>query len=124
MIRAFLKTGFLQGLKGPSSLKGFFSKRRSNEFEEKNGDFPMELYDVHNLDSCPWPKTPEGQYVKEFLSPLIQKGVNAFIDNIRTDLRVLVWDDLVLPVTINQTEYENSYVCSPYSYYVSYAKES
>ena len=29
-----------------------------------------------------------------------------------------------MPITINEAEYDNSYVCSPYSYYISYAKES
>src|SRR5690606_7977406 len=29
----------------------------------------------------------------------------------------------VFPVTINNTEWSNSYVCSPYTAYISYAKE-
>src|SRR5690606_35106137 len=31
--------------------------------------------------------------------------------------------DLVLPITVNKAEYENSYVCSPYTHYVSYARQ-
>lgn len=66
----------------------------------------------------------EGQYARRLLTPLIENGVSKYIDNIHTDMRVLIVDDLVLPVTVNDGEYENSYVCSPYSYYISYAKES
>ena len=61
--------------------------------------------------------------VEKFLTPLIEKGVSAHIKNVKTDLRVLVCGDHFFPVTINETEYENSYVCSPFSYFISYAKE-
>ncbi len=84
----------------------------------------LELYDHSNLADCPWPQNADGQYAKAFLTPLIKQGVKAYIENVQTDLRVLVCDDVVLPVTINEAEYDNSYVCSPYSYYISYAKES
>lgn len=83
-----------------------------------------QLYDKNTIDQCPWPQTEEGMYAKNLLVPLIKKGVTHYISNIETDLRVLVWNDLVLPITINQKEYHNSYVCSPYSYYISYAKKS
>src|SRR5205085_12541895 len=56
--------------------------------------------------------------------PLIKNGVSHYIENIDTDLHALVWDDIILPITVNDAEYDNSYVCSPYSYFVSYAKES
>lgn len=84
----------------------------------------LALYDANQLDQCPWPQTVEGEYTRKFVTPLMKRGVSTYIENIRTDLRVLVGDQVVLPVTINQAEYENSYVCSPYSYYISYAKES
>lgn len=84
----------------------------------------LRLYDAHQLEQCPWPQNIEGEYARRFLTPMIKRGVSTYIENIQTDLRVLVWDDLVLPISINETEYENSYVCSPYSYYISYAKES
>ena len=82
------------------------------------------LYDAHHLEHCPWDQTLNGHYAKAFLTPLIKTGVSQYIENIQTDLRALVIDEWILPVTINQAEYENSYVCSPYSYYISYAKNS
>lgn len=90
----------------------------------EKGKSAIGLFGAENLASCPWPDTEEGRYVRQFFVPLISKGVSAYIENVKTDLRVLVWDELILPVTINEAEYENAYVCSPFSYFVSYAKES
>ncbi len=46
------------------------------------------------------------------------------IENVRTDFRVLsIADRWFLPVTINETEFENSYVCSPYTACVTYSIE-
>jgi len=82
------------------------------------------LYSSQNIDEMSWPTTSDGEYAKNFLTPLIKNGVQHYIDNIETEMRVLQIDDLALPVTINNTEYHNSYVCSPYGQYVSYAQES
>lgn len=46
------------------------------------------------------------------------------IENVRTDFRILSIDDRwFLPVTINETEFDNSYVCSPYTACVTYSIE-
>lgn len=55
-------------------------------------------------------------YVKEF-----GENTATFILNINTDLRLLQIGDLYVPVSINEREFNNSYVCSPYTHYVSYA---
>jgi len=81
----------------------------------------IKLYDRSTIDQLPWPNTPDGQYAKDYLFPLIKEGTHKFIDNVQTNLQALTIDDLVLPITINDAEYENSYVCSPYCQYVSYA---
>lgn len=61
--------------------------------------------------------------MRDSFLPLFQKGVTAFIENVNTQLFLLEIDDLILPVTLNNAEFENSYVCSPYTHYVSYALE-
>lgn len=58
-----------------------------------------------------------------YLLPLMTQSPDAYIANAHTELYALVLDDLVIPVTVNEDEYDNSYVCSPYTHYVSYAKE-
>jgi hypothetical protein len=80
----------------------------------------ISLYDETNIQSCPWPKTPQGVDAKEFLEPLITKGINHFVDNIHVKMAVLIVNDQAIPITVNDRE-ENSFVCSPYSHYVSYA---
>lgn len=82
------------------------------------------LYQAHNIDECIWPETADGRYAQASLTPLIKEGVSKYIDNIHTKMGVLKIDDVVLPITVNEAEYSNSYVCSPYSFYISYAKES
>ncbi|WP_018343224.1 hypothetical protein [Cytophaga aurantiaca] len=48
----------------------------------------------------------------------------ALIQNVDTEIRFIqIQHSLVFPVTINNAEWDNSYVCSPYTAYVTYAKE-
>ncbi|MDG0809164.1 GNAT family N-acetyltransferase [Cohnella rhizosphaerae] len=47
----------------------------------------------------------------------------AFVGNVHTRLLVMSVDGVPVPVTVNDTEYANSYVCSPYTHYVSYARQ-
>jgi len=46
-----------------------------------------------------------------------------FIKNIKTDIEILNVEQQFFPITINRTEYKNSYVCSPYTAYISYARD-
>lgn len=84
----------------------------------------IRLYDRTTLYCCSWPKNAQGEYAKNYLAPLMMQGVNSYIKNVQTNLYLLVWDQIILPITVNDTEYENAYVCSPYSYYISYASHS
>lgn len=102
--------------------KSYFSSRSYINTVSLN--LPIELFDRSNIDSLVWPANEEGTYAKNFLTPLIKEGVKHYIDNIQTEMKVLKIDDLILPFTINDAEYDNCYVCSPYSYYISYAKAS
>ncbi len=46
------------------------------------------------------------------------------ISNVDTETKVLsIEDKWFLPVTINHTEWKNSYVCSPYTAFITYSKE-
>lgn len=80
----------------------------------------MLLYDKSSIDRLLWPNTNEGRYAKNYLSPLIKNDAKSFIDNVETALLALQDKNLILPITVNDKEYSNSYVCSPYSQYISY----
>jgi hypothetical protein len=52
----------------------------------------------------------------------MREGTDRFIRNANTTLLLLRTDELALPVTVNEGEYDNTYVCSPYTHYIRYAK--
>lgn len=82
------------------------------------------LFNRENIDTCPWPDTDEGRYAQAALTPLIKNGVSSYIRNVKTQLYVLICDSLVIPVSVNDAEYDNAHVCSPYSYFISFAEQS
>jgi hypothetical protein len=79
----------------------------------------IQIYHSSTIDLLQWPETEEGQYAKKYLYPLIKNGARHYIDNTETEMIVIKVDDVVFPATINNAEYENSYVCSPYTLYVN-----
>ncbi|MFB9274363.1 GNAT family N-acetyltransferase [Cohnella cellulosilytica] len=83
----------------------------------------VELYEAANIGDYDWPNDEYGRYAKRYLLPLLQEGSERFVRNVRTRLLLLAVDGIPLPVTVNEEEYDNSYVCSPFTHYVSYAKQ-
>lgn len=83
----------------------------------------IHLFDKSEIDRIPAPTTLFSMAAYKYLLPIIKSGSETYIANIQTDLRLLVFRDLYLPVTINDTEWNNSYVCAPYTHYISYARE-
>ncbi|WP_312473406.1 hypothetical protein [Neobacillus sp.] len=83
----------------------------------------IQLHDIHTINNIDWDSKRDGEYVKNYFTPILQYGINHYIKNVNTSVYLLEIDDLVIPVTVNEKEFENSYVCSPYTHYISYAKE-
>lgn len=83
----------------------------------------ISLYDPTTIDTLPWPNSEVATLAKNYWVPLMKAGSSQFIDNVNSQLLALTIDNLVLPVTVNHRELENSYVCSPYSHYITYSKE-
>lgn len=59
--------------------------------------------------------------VKVFFTQLLLNGVDKYIENVQAQLLLLPWGGQFIPITVNDAQYDNSFVCSPYSHYVSYA---
>jgi len=78
----------------------------------------MRLYSSLDMEKIPWGDAPRQSYLK----PLLKEGSEAFIANVNSQLYILHIDDLFIPITLNNQEYSNSYVCSIYSYLL-YAEE-
>lgn len=81
------------------------------------------LYDKETLGRLAWPASDDGEYARRYLVPLLQQSAAAFIPNVATTMAALTVSGKVLPVTINDADYGNAYVCSPYTHYVSYARQ-
>ena len=71
-----------------------------------------------------WAKQEEIKGKVKWFSKMFESPSQLLIDNVDTQYRVLyVNEELFFPVTINETEWHNSFVCSPYSAYAEYTKE-
>jgi hypothetical protein len=70
-----------------------------------------------------WPATDDGDYARRYLGPFLTRGPEAYIANAHTALYALRAGPVLLPVTAAEFHLDNSYVCSPYAHYVSYALE-
>ncbi|MGK0414858.1 MAG: hypothetical protein ACJA1B_003087, partial [Polaribacter sp.] len=71
-----------------------------------------------------WAKQEELTGIVGDFSKIISPNSQLLIENVRTEYRVLrVRKEVFFPVTINHTEWENSFVCGPYAAYTAYAKE-
>lgn len=82
----------------------------------------MKIYSSQQWSEIPWPNTIEGQHLKNLIEPQLRYGTDHFISNVDSQLFILHINDCFIPVSVNEKEYSNSYVCSLYSY-LSYAEE-
>jgi hypothetical protein len=81
----------------------------------------VELCGPEGLASFHWPEGTD--YERAFLTPLVRDGARPYIANIDTRMMLLRVGNIVMPVTVNEREYDNSYVCSPYTAVISYPLE-
>lgn len=70
-----------------------------------------------------WQELPDG-ILKSYSALFAENKVSDLIKNVQTEYKILqVTENLFFPVSINDTEWNSSYVCSPYTAYVLYAQE-
>jgi hypothetical protein len=81
----------------------------------------MRLLDPRAMGAADWPAGSEK--LRAYAEAFAREGAERFIANLRTRVMVLCGADWALPVTINDADYDNCYVCSPYTAYAPYAKE-
>ena len=81
----------------------------------------VELFTRENISSLTWPSTPDGDYARRYLLPMILDGAQKYIKNIyNTRLMLVKVDEVIIPITISDFHPDNTYTVSPYSHYVSY----
>ena len=69
------------------------------------------------------PKSRQAAFVYQYMQPFMQLGSRRLISNLQTQTMLLEVDGILLPVTKNETQYQNSYVTSLFTHYIAYAKE-
>ena len=71
-----------------------------------------------------WPATPDGDYARRFLSPLLEEGTAAFVANVATAMQIVRVGAVTLPITVGPpASTTTGYVASPFNQYVTYAGE-
>ena len=81
----------------------------------------VELFTLENISSLIWPSTPDGDYARRYLLPMMLDGAQKYIKNIyNTRLMLVKVDEVIIPITISDFHPDNTYTVSPYSHYVSY----
>jgi len=82
------------------------------------------LYDRADVDRLSWPDTPDGDYARRVLGPLVRDGAERFIANVHAEVRALAVDGIVLPLVLADPSRggTDSYVVSPTNHYVDYAR--
>lgn len=83
----------------------------------------ISIYDATTIDSLEWPNTPDGEYAKAFLIPIVKNSISHYIDNIEAQLYVFKITNYVFPVVAVTENNTNSWICSPYGHYISYGQE-
>lgn len=63
------------------------------------------------------------EYARRFLSPIMAEGTRAFVQNIDCQMGIAQTNGVLLPFTVTEFLPNNSYVCSPFNHYVTYARE-
>ncbi|MCC7247832.1 MAG: GNAT family N-acetyltransferase [Lysobacter sp.] len=67
---------------------------------------------------------PEGRDMeRRYIDGIASGGVESMVANVRTRWRVLRMGDRIFPLTIDDGDIGDSYVCQPHSAYVLYARE-
>lgn len=81
---------------------------------------PPELFDPLVGPARGWP--PTAAMERDMLTEFCRLGTPALVANLRTGVHGLQSEGRVLPVTVNETEYGDAYVCLPHTAYALYAK--
>lgn len=80
-----------------------------------------ELFTRENIDLLDWPSTPDGDYARRYLLPMMTDGPQKYIRNVyNTQVMIAKVEDTILPITATDFHLQNTYTCSPYSHYISY----
>ena len=68
-------------------------------------------------------ETPLGETGRTWFAPVLAHGTLVCASNLDTRMAFLQAGGFEFPLTVNDEEWENSWFCSPWTHYISYARE-
>lgn len=74
----------------------------------------IRLYDAFSIDTLLPANDEDAKQVKEYFLPIFKQQIKDMIQNVDAKIFILKIDDLLLPITVNEKEYDNAYVASNY----------
>jgi hypothetical protein len=81
----------------------------------------VELFTRENIHTLIWPATPDGEYARNYLLPMMMDGPETYIRNVHnTRLMIAKVEDVIIPLSLSDFHPGNTYTVSPYSHYISY----
>ena len=78
----------------------------------------LQICDRDGISGFQWPE--EGEPFSGMLTELASEPIHHYVANCETEFVLCRLGEHVLPVTVNDSQYDNSYVCSPYTGAISY----
>jgi hypothetical protein len=81
----------------------------------------IEVLDAVNLNDLPQLQSSNPSH--RYLRSLVKRGPLAYVENANVRMKVLVFDEKILPLVISDRVAGNSNICSPYAHYLEYAFE-
>jgi len=66
---------------------------------------------------------PEDPTLQKWFRPLIEHGSTFCASNLQTTPAFLRTPRVELPLSVNEAEWDNSWICSPWNHYITYAAE-
>lgn len=81
----------------------------------------IKLYTKKNIHLVEW--SHKNDYQRDYLTSIIINSCENYFTNVQSEVCLLQLNDSFIPITINDKEYDNCYVCSPYTTYVTYLLE-
>ncbi len=68
-------------------------------------------------------EAPQDDLLRRWFRPLLERGTAWCAPNLATTPAFLRVGEIELPLTVNEAEWENSWLCSPWTHYITYARE-
>lgn len=78
----------------------------------------VELYSRETMDQIHWPDTPTGRLGRDYLLPILDRGVRYYIGNADKELQVLKVNGHIVPLTVSNAVDGGATISSPFSHYL------